>query len=322
LTKITKHLYTAFRIILAVGMLYYLARSGLIEWSALSGLVSSWHYTLLAIVLFFVATFLQAWRLQILINTHLNLSFYASVRLTFIGLFFNTYLPGATGGDLVKIYYASKGNPGSKTEVVTIFFIDRFIGLFSLLSLPLLMAPFFWNLIEQQSTLKGLLIISLAVSTGIILVVTLGARFDADNSRFLGFIERKIPFGDIFRRAINTMHAYRYQKKIIFKAIGCSLFLQLIMVYVSLSIAQAINKDGASLEMTILVPLGYLANALPVTPGGIGVGEAAMESLFALFQLPGGAEMMIGWRIVMVIAGLAGLAFYLKGEKRMVFSKG
>ena len=34
--------------------------------------------------------------------------------------------------------------------------------------------------------------------------------------------------------------------------------------------------------MLLLIPIGFLANSLPVTPGGLGVGEAAMESLFRM----------------------------------------
>lgn len=116
------------------------------------------------------------------------------------------------------------------------------------------------------------------------------------------------------------MHSYRDCKAIVFKALLISYFLQFLMVGVSLAIAEAIIPTGSDSKMLVLIPLGYFANSLPVTPGGLGVGEAALESLFNLFSLPGGAEVLLSWRIIMVIVGLLGLAFYLKGEKRFVFS--
>jgi uncharacterized membrane protein YbhN (UPF0104 family) len=106
---------------------------------------------------------------------------------------------------------------------------------------------------------------------------------------------------------------------VIFKALICSVILQLMMVLVSMAISEATNPQGADLKMLALIPMGYLANSLPVTPGGLGVGEAALESLFKLGGLEGGAEVILGWRLIMVIVGLLGLAFYLKGEKRFVF---
>jgi len=302
-------------------MLYYLAWSGSIDWSSFAGLASAWQYTLLAIVLFFIATVIQAWRLQMLINAqHLNLPFPASIRLTFIGLFFNTYLPGATGGDLVKIYYASKGNPGSRTEVITILLLDRFIGLFSLLTLPLMLAPLFPQLVASRTVLQVLLATSLAIALGIGITAIIGARIDLANNRIMHWIEHKVAFGSLFSRMLHTLHSYRHHKSALFKALVSSYILQMLMITVSLAIAQATNPAGASLKMIVLIPLGFLANSLPVTPGGLGVGEAALESLFSLGGLQGGAEVILGWRLIMVIVGLLGLVFYLRGEKRFVFN--
>ena len=302
-------------------MLYYLAWSGSIDWSSFAGLAKGWHYTVLAIVLFFIATVIQAWRLQILINSQpLNLPFLASIRLTFIGLFFNTYLPGATGGDLVKIYYASKGNPGCRTEVITILLLDRFIGLFSLLTLPLMLAPLFPQLVASQAVLQVLLATSLAIALGIGITAIIGARTDLANSRIMHWIENRVALGSRISRMLHTLHSYRNHKAALYKALASSYFLQLLMVIVSLCIAQATNPAGADLKMIVLIPLGYLANSLPVTPGGLGVGEAALESLFSLGGLQGGAEVILGWRLIMVIVGLLGLVFYLRGEKRFVFN--
>jgi len=301
-------------------MLWYLASMGSIEWSSFSGLAKDWHYTLIAIGLFVIATALQARRMELLINAHqLELSFSAAIKLTFIGLFFNTYLPGATGGDLVKIYYASKGNPGSRAEVITILLLDRFIGLFSLLTLPLLLAPFFSDLIAAQPALQTLLGASLAIACGIILAAFIGARYELADSRFLQWIERKFPFGELLTRTLHTLHFYRNSMGVIFRALLCSYAAQSLMVGGGMAIAHATNPAGADLKMLVLIPMGYIANALPITPGGLGVGEAAMEALFTMSGLSGGAETILGWRVIMIIVGLLGLVFYLKGDKRFVF---
>ena len=70
--------------------------------------------------------------------------------------------------------------------------------------------------------------------------------------------------------------------------------------------------------MAVLIPLGHLANTLPITPGGLGVGEAAFNKLFALAGLEGGAETLLGWRLLTLLLGLVGLVFYLQGRKRFV----
>src|SRR5688572_21830633 len=99
------------RIALGLGLLIYLGASGIIDWRALAGLGRDWPLSLAALGLVALACIvLIPWRLCLLMRPHgLHLSLAASVRLTLIGLFFNTCLPGATGGDVVKIYYAMEG---------------------------------------------------------------------------------------------------------------------------------------------------------------------------------------------------------------------
>jgi len=322
MTRLKRHLFSLLRLAIAVAMLGYLASTGSIDWSALGGLANTWQLPVLAITLFFFATMIQAFRLQLLINSHqLGLSYLAAFKLTFIGLFFSTYLPGATGGDLIKIYYASKGNPGSRAEVITILLLDRFIGLLSLLSLPLLLAPFFLDLIASHTSLQALLGLSLVISLGIMIVTFIGARYDLHNSRLLGWLNRQGKLGSLMIRMLHTVHHYRHNMTLLLRALLLSYALQALMIGVSLAIAEAIIPTGIDLKMLLLIPIGYLANSLPLTPGGLGVGEAAMASLFTLGSLSGGAEMLIGWRLVMILVGLLGLVCYLKGEKQFVFSE-
>lgn len=310
-------LFTLIRLVIAITMVLYLMQMGVIDWTSLSGLIIAWPYTLLAVILFFVATILQALRLQILINAHqMSLSYMAAVKLTLIGLFFSTYLPGATGGDLIKIYYASKENPGSKAEVITILFLDRFMGLFSLLTLPVFLAPFFIDLIRSQEILQALLILSLSISSSIVLITFIAAKFELADSKLIYWLNNKVRYGHLLSRALHTIHYYKRSLGPLLKALAISYFLQLLMVGVSFSIAEATNIFGADLKMLFLIPMGYMANSFPLTPGGLGIGEAAMESLFLLGGLTGGAETLLGWRLIMILVGLLGLVYYLKGSKK------
>ena len=275
-------LFTLIRLVIAITMVLYLMQMGVIDWTSLSGLIIAWPYTLLAVILFFVATILQALRLQILINAHqMSLSYMAAVKLTLIGLFFSTYLPGATGGDLIKIYYASKENPGSKAEVITILFLDRFMGLFSLLTLPVFLAPFFIDLIRSQEILQALLILSLSISSSIVLITFIAAKFELADSKLIYWLNNKVRYGHLLSRALHTIHYYKRSLGPLLKALAISYFLQLLMVGVSFSIAEATNIFGADLKMLFLIPMGYMANSFPLTPGGLGIGEAAKN-----FSLP------------------------------------
>ena len=95
------------RTAIAVGLLFYLTNSGAINWPTLLGLTANWPITLLAFLLLLVSLIVQAQRLCVLLMPHgMYLSIYSAVKLTLMGTFFNSCLPGATGGDAIKIYYA------------------------------------------------------------------------------------------------------------------------------------------------------------------------------------------------------------------------
>src|SRR5260370_28730868 len=52
--------------------------------------------------------------------------------LFFIGMFYNQFLPGGTGGDIIKSYYLLKETPDKKACALLAVVFDLFIGLFTL----------------------------------------------------------------------------------------------------------------------------------------------------------------------------------------------
>jgi uncharacterized membrane protein YbhN (UPF0104 family) len=67
-------------------------------------------------------------------------------------------------------------------------------------------------------------------------------------------------------------------------------------------------------QVAFLTMLGMVANAIPLTPGGIGVGEAAFEQLFRLMGYNGGAALLLLWRFGMLPLALLGAAIYITGQ--------
>ena len=246
------------------------------------------------------------------------LSFYASLKLSLIGTFFNSCLPGATGGDAIKIYYAIEGNHGRRTEIATLILFDRAVGMFGLLILPVLISPLFPKLHQSIKILDSLLWASAGIAFLMLVSMSVCLISRLRNSRFLFWAFEKLPLGNYTKRMFDTLYAYRHHEGVLLSVVGISLLAHVMNVGIILSLAIVINPVGPTWEMGLLTPLGFLATTLPVTPGGIGVGEAAFNKLFILAGLSGGAELLLGWRLLTIIIGLSGLAFYLKGRKRFV----
>jgi hypothetical protein len=126
-------------------------------------------YLLLAVIVFPVTFIMVSARWALLLRVlGIYISNSRTFVLTMVGLFYNNFLPGSTGGDLVKAAYAAKNTP-KRTQVVLSVFIDRVIGLVALVILGGTMACFHLEIKECRRVAIGsgvivaLMILGLAV---------------------------------------------------------------------------------------------------------------------------------------------------------------
>lgn len=260
-----------------------------------------------------------AWRLCLLMRPHgLHLSLSASIRLTLIGAFFNTCLPGATGGDVIKIYYAMDGNRGRRLEIATVMLLNRVVGMLGLLAFALALVPFFQRMLVASPVLRFL-----PWAAGAVLAATLAGMWCCTSDqviwrRVVAWMVQTLPRGEYLERVINTLRVYRAHKGAFCQIIGLAMLVHLCMTLAILLVVQATHPAGADSRMMFLSAMGFAANALPVTPGGLGVGEAAFEQLFQMAGFAGGAVAILGWRVLLIICGLPGIIFYLLDKKQAV----
>lgn len=312
---------TVLRAGIGIGLLVYLGTKKEINWSSLLGLARAWPLTMVALAGLMVAFYLAAWRLVILMApVGLRLALGPSLRLTMIGQFFSTFLPGGTSGDVMKIYYAAQGNEGRRMEVTTIMLLDRAVGMFAMLLFPLLLMPFFPRLVGSSAALRRILwfaaMIALAMLAGFLLCLSARVR----NSRLLLWIFRRMPLGGYAERTFDALHGFGGHPAALLASTGISLLGHAVTAGIVLALAAATGGAVRSPEASLLVPIGFLANTIPLTPGGLGVGEAAFERLFRLAHITTGAEALLGWRLLTTLISLFGLVYYLQGRQKFVHS--
>lgn len=308
------------RLAVGVALLFYLAHSRLIDFRALSKIVTAWPVTLAALVLIFLDIFFMSLRLCWLFRPQqLRLPLGQSLALTLISSFFATFLPGAAGGDLAKLYYAARENRGRRAEIVTTIAFDRVVGLFSLLLLPLLFAPFFLPLIRSVAGLRVLLLITAALAATLLVAFLLCLFRQAWMIRMARSFSRFLPGRELPERVVATIGVYRGHAGILLAALAAALISNLTLIAATALAIYLLSPGSLSMKMCLVIPMGDVANSLPLTPGGLGVGETAFSALFKIAGLSGGAEALLCWRIWRAMVGLAGLAIYLRGMRRNVF---
>src|SRR6266536_5389782 len=134
-----KILVTLFQLVVTIALLYWVyhdpnRRAQMAE--ALRHAHYSW--VLVAILAYVVVEIAAAFRWHVLLKVQgIHLSFWRLSGLFLIGMFYNQFLPGGTGGDIIKSYYLLKETPDKKAGALLAVVFDRFIGLVALaLAIP------------------------------------------------------------------------------------------------------------------------------------------------------------------------------------------
>lgn len=254
----------------------------------------------LVLLLLALLVVLTAWRWERLMAAlGLLLPLGESVRLTFVGLFFNLAVPGATGGDVVKAYYAARVL-GEPTKAVVSVFVDRLLGLFALV-LTAGMALLFAPSDGAYATPRGLVLLCLAgaVVGGSIL---LSRRL----RRALGLsaLLRRLPFARVLDEADAALRLYRGQPAVVRNALAVSLVNHVGTVLAAGLLAHALGLTAVGwAPLFVVVPLASLIGAVPLLPGGWGVGEVAYAWLLAPLGVP--ATEAVGLSVLLRLANLA-----------------
>ena len=244
----------------------------------------------------------------------INATFKKTLQLTFMGLFFNFAMLGGVGGDLVKGYYLIKDNKSKKLRAAMSIFLDRFAGLYTMLIIGLASLLLNFDNISNHVHLMGLLLFVtvLFLGTSVFLMVLFTPLFYKVYRRFL----HKLPW-DIW----STNKEWRsLQFPYFVKAVGFS-FISLTICIAFFMVSGILMGFEVPLWIyAYSVPLGFVFMAIPISPGGIGVGQVAT---LALFSWGLGQETQIGpatvsaFQIIGILWGLLGAFFYIRIRDRM-----
>ena len=188
------------------------------------------------------------WHL-LLISQGVRLKFKDTLALNMIGTLFNTVIPGAVGGDVMKGYYLSRRAPGRRTQALTTLLIDRVVGLLALLLVSILAASWNSDLVRQSHGIQVLLAIAAAGLAagvgGFAVALVLG-------NRLLSIIEplaaRFRPVL-IFQKVLLAIIQYQHHKDILALSVLISLFNHGLGIGMFYLCAQALGTAPANMNI-------------------------------------------------------------------------
>jgi hypothetical protein len=311
-----------------LGVLRWLTGLGLLVWviqvsggwEVVAGLADRPVGVLAFIVQAFLGGAVEAQRLRWMLGTADSAPPFGFVyRLVSIATLFNIAVPGGTGGDLLKVYYLTGRRPGRLPELSVLLVLDRVIGLVSLLLIAMFVALFFLmgnSAAIAPVELVGVPLVLLGVVAGGLGVASLPAPRRLLLSTMLGRWPR---LGRLLTRAFDTFALVRQHPAVVARALALSLVGQAIMASAFAVAGQALLPGASPVLVAALALVALLANALPITPGGIGVGEAAFAALFLRWGIPGGAQLLLCWRLGQLPLAAIGSWNYMRRPRERGF---
>ena len=225
--------------------------------------------------------------------------------LTFVGGFFNLVIPGSTGGDLVKAWYAARLSQGAGTRAVISVFVDRFLGLFALVVFAAF-ALFF--LVEGESYRLARMTVAALLGAGVFGALVVFSR-RVRRGTGLSWVLRRLPLQSIVSEVGRSVRLYRSHPGAMSIAFAISLFCQGGVAVVVWQLGHAIGLRDLDLGSCLaFVPLINLVSAIPLLPGGWGVGELAFAWFFGQVGVPAteAVALSVVFRLLFVAANLPG----------------
>lgn len=237
-----------------------------------------------------------------------------SIVATFVSIFFNTFLPGAHGGDLVRLAMAFRHLGTGLNRLTFSIIADRLTGMVALLILGLALIPFLPPVYAVR--LEWVAGIALAAgSASLILTLAYGDLLAGLAARLRGSIGLKI--AQVVAELTAALRAYVAQPGMMFAAVLVSLAQWALVLCSLFVLGEAMQFKGLDWSGYAIAGVWSLAaNSLPITPGGIGVGEAAFAHVATILssspaQASGFGTVFLAMRVLTVLLGVISILPWL-----------
>lgn len=319
-----KILLTAGQIAITVALLYFVFRDPAkrAQMAAALELANYW-WMALGIVTYAAVEVAAAIRWQVLLRVQgIRLSNLRVGGLFLIGMFYNQFMPGGTGGDIIKSYLLLKETPDRKAGALLAVLFDRVIGLVALIGITsVLIALRYEYLTQLPETRRLLYILILVLGSSVLALVT---SFIISGFNLFDRLPQRIPGRDKLIEVSTAYHLYARHWRATFVAFCMSLLAHLGTFATFLCVAYALHADDVRvtpptpvpvIDFFAIMPIERTISSLPISFGGAGWREIVLQIL--LHNLAGVREGIanligsLGFLIVLICALPGGLVYFL-----------
>ena len=307
LAVIWKKIAKPLRYLLVLCLISYLVARGDLDLASLAKFFRLENLACIGLLfLIFACSMLCMARRQqlILVACGTAISYCVSFKVVMVGMFYNNFLPGGFGGDLMRLTYLRQGTGRSYSSLTGILLLDRVLGLVGLSACAL----------AAGAVLVSRRVIALEVVPAVFILILCLPILGVTALTCLRFPFLEERFKEWVRRSLGTAGQEFFlispkvfrQKQVLSLALLLSLANMLLcMTGIGILAAQLFNLQ-AFWPYALLSPGVMFIGIVPVTPGNLGWLEAVAQTVYNLFGISGGAVVFLIWRVIACAFSLTG----------------
>jgi glycosyltransferase 2 family protein len=281
----------------------------------------------LSMLLLFANQIIVASRWYLLLRLQVvDIGIYAAIKLTFVGFFYNNFLPGSVGGDVLRAWYVTKHTP-KRLEAAISVFVDRIIGLVGLIISAIVAFMLFpkrgeaENLLSSKISLHELwteywwILATLfgVVSLTLIFMTTLPKTRQLLRSG-CGYV---VTTGrHLFIKTSKAVFLYCRRPVWMLALLGMTLFCQTLFIFGLWLVGRKLGITSSFAYYLVFIPVSWVIGMVPISIGGVGVMEATLIILFGLIGVNGNLAGILALcqRLAFWVVALPGMFIHITGS--------
>ena len=235
------------------------------------------------------------------------------MRLGFLGHLLNFVAPGYVGGDLFKAFFIAHEQADRRAEAIATIVVDRAFGLYGLLVVASI--AMFLTTASRISPEVAAIVTTTYILCGVATLCLMVLMLPQASKSGWFLRAAHLPrIGPIIRQLHNAFRKYQDSKPQLAAVGAMSLLIHVLVAFAIFLAAGGLYQQIPTLgEHLVISPLASVAGALPLSPGGLGTYELALEVLYDLMS-PGtkgqGFIIALFYRLATILVASVGLVFF------------
>jgi uncharacterized membrane protein YbhN (UPF0104 family) len=256
----------------------------------------------------------ERWRLLLHVQG-IDLGWWRTFRVYLIGAFFNLFLLGATGGDIVKIYYAMRETTSKKTAALLSVLVDRMVGMLALVAITAVLCSLRLDRLLADPLTRALLAALALIMGGSLALIVFG--FCVDRFHLAHKLPHWLPMRGKIVELSTAFSTYARDPRVLISTFGLSVLAHLCIFFAFYFTARAFGVFAGlngMIDILSVLPVILTLASLPISLSGVGVREQLFQDvLSAVFGTPESLAVMISITgfLMVVFWGLVGGCVYL-----------